>query len=258
MKKILTIALIVMTVQSAWAQKDKLYLINNGFVKGEIIQIDEEYVQITLVDSSNLEVPVKSLTGINIAKKKARQADWIAFSNEINNKVDRQWYFEGALGGIFDDSGNDSETIRLSISSSAMYRWNKWLQFGAGIDYNRYAYIESVPLYVKYVGQFSQVPSKGLYYYAAYGWSQTWKRGDCQCDIRETEGKSVKKVGLGYRFAVNEVSLSLSLGWVQQRIDYSPIYYVYTDYLAQFAPPTDQVIVRQKLNGMEIKMGLIF
>lgn len=259
MKKLWIAALIIMATQSVWAQKDKLYLLNNGFVKGEVFNFSGPYVHIALDDSSNLEIPVKSLTGISLAKKKTRPPEWVAISDEINNKVNKQWYFEGALGGIFDDSdNNDTETLRLSVSASAMYRWNKWLQLGAGLDYNRYAYIETVPLYVKYIGQFSQVPSKGLYYYAAYGWSQTWKRGDCECDIRETEGKSVKKIGLGYRFVVNETSLSLSLGWMQQRIKYSPIYYVYTDYLAQFAPSTDQIIVRQKLNGVEIKMGLIF
>lgn len=249
MIKQLLIIVIILSAGLAKAQTDKIYLENGSLFKGLIIGNESNKLML-LIAYDTVAISHTSIQAMNMSRATKRNP---LIKNELVSIAQHNrnlWSINVGMGGILDDN-YDGPKMRTTFSAAGVYRFGQYLQLGLGTDIMWYESFAAMPVYLTYRGSLSPF-NRGVYYYMGYGKSMGWERDDCNCNSLETS--RFMKAGLGYQFSTGSIPLSISIGWVQQKValNYD------NPWDSWFAPGYYNYKLKQRLNSLEMKIGMTF
>lgn len=249
MIKQLLIIVVMLSSGLAKAQTDKIYLENGSLVKGLVIG-NQSNKLILAIAYDTVALSHTSIHAMNLSRTTKRNP---LIKNKLVSIAQHNrdlWSINVGMGGILDDN-YDGPKMRTTFSAVGMYRFGQYLQLGLGTDIMWYESFAAMPVYLTYRGSLSPF-NRGVYYYMGYGRSFGWKRDDCNCNSLETS--RFMKAGLGYQFSTGSIPLSVSIGWVQQKValNYD------NPWDSWFAPGNYNYKLKQRLNSLEMKIGMTF
>ncbi|MEP2772387.1 MAG: hypothetical protein ABJH05_09570 [Fulvivirga sp.] len=249
MIKQLLIIVIILSAGLAKAQNDKIYLQNGSLVKGLIIGSQSNKLMLVIADDT-VALSYTSIQAMNISRATKRNP---LIKNELVSMAQHNrdlWSINLGIGGMVDDD-YDGFKMRTTFSSEGIYRFGQFLQLGLGTDIMWYESFAAMPVYLTYRGSLSPF-NRGVFYYMGYGRSLGWERDDCNCNNLKTS--RFMKAGLGFQFSTGSIPLSVSVGWVQQKValNYD------NPWERRFAPDNYNYKLKQRLNSLEMKIGMTF
>lgn len=231
------------------AQNDKLFLENGSLLKGSIVRVGVDHLNI-LIDADTISLSKASIKSAKLSKSSRQNVELKDQLLTIFQENKKGPNILIGLGGFVDDD-YDGAQMRTSLSLGGMYQFGQHLQVGLATDIMWYENFATMPVYLTYKGSFSPF-NRGIFYYVGYGQSFGWEREDCNCNDLET-GRFLK-AGLGYQFNTGSVPMHVSIGWMQQKISLK----YDNPWDSWFAPGDYSYTLKQRLNSVEMKLGVTF
>ncbi|UII25086.1 hypothetical protein LVD15_17450 [Fulvivirga maritima] len=243
MKKLTLLSLSLLLCLQLYAQKDKIFLKNNGVVKGRITSIDDNiYLDI---ENSKLVIPKSAIEHVNmsVATKRAfhEYKDSLKFYQQKPGFLPQL-----QVSGIV-DTGEDNHSSAFAVNAIGLYAFRPYVQLGLSAGYESYDDFEAATLSLYYkaaVRNYINSP----FIYASLGESKAWKKPGNTSD--EIEGKTTISAGFGLQWRVESFLLMASVGWKQFAIEQTNKYY-YND--VRFA---NSNTTNKKINMISFNFGI--
>ena len=164
------------------------------------------------------------------------------------------FYHSAGLGLI---SGNGYSDISASIVNG--YKFNKYLNAGLGLNYDRYENMSAIPIYAE--GKGYMMTGKFVPYYFAqlgYGFTVEDNHGNYYSEY-DSQGGIYWKVGVGYQINFYKTALAFGIGYMNQnsKAEYFGNYYYAQPWSSYYAPP-EEITEKRSLRRVDVKINLVF
>ncbi|UII20587.1 hypothetical protein [Fulvivirga ligni] len=213
MRFFLFVALLMATT-ATFAQKDKVYIKNNGVLKGRINQIDQKVH--LMVESEEIVLPKNSIEYISYCNSTKKAFGALLDTLKWDNKNYRKIIPSIQISGALDDNSDNRYSSGYSLSAITVYQFKPWAQVGLDMGYTNFIDFEvaSLSLYYKAaLKSYHNCP----FIYGSIGESKAWKKPGA--NFNSIKGKMVMEVGAGLQWKAENFLILLSAGWKHQSVD---------------------------------------
>ena len=245
--------LLIGSSQSEAQQFAKINLKDRSSLKGNIVQGFDSTALILNMNGTITRLPIDNIKSIRFKSNWNRE---MAEDFSDNGKVivndnypqyEPGFYHSMGIGLL---SGNDYGDFSATMVNG--YRFHPMLQGGIGVNYNRYEYITTVPIYAEYRG-FPKKLKFSPYFFTQLGYGLRVEDSAPQgYENYKSQGGLYWGAGAGYQVNFVETALALSIGYSNQstKTEYGEPRFWWSS--------TTEFSESRKMGRMDIKLSVIF
>ena len=213
MRFFLFVAFLLVTTTS-FAQKDKIYIKNNGILKGRIKQIDRQIH--LMIEGEEIAVPKKSIEYIRYCSSTKKAFGSLLDTMRWDNKNYRKIIPSIQISGALDDNSDNRYSSGYSLSAITVYQFKPWAQVGLDMGYTNFIDFEVASLSLYYKAALKSYHNSP-FIYGSIGESKAWKKPRANFDT--IKGKMVMELGMGLQWKAESFLIMLSAGWKHQSVE---------------------------------------
>ncbi len=245
--------IIFVSGQSRAQQYARINLKDRSSLKGNIVERFDSSAVILNINGTITRLPINNIRSIRFKSNWNRE-----IANGFNDKAqvivnnnypqfEPGFYHSIGIGLL---SGNDYGDFSATMVNG--YRFHPMLHGGVGINYNRYEYITTVPIYAEYRG-FPKKLKFSPYFFTQIGYGLRVEDSAPQgYENYKSQGGLYWGAGAGYQLNFIETALGLSVGYSNQSTK--------TEYgnPAFWWSSTSEFSESRKMGRVDIKLCVIF
>lgn len=202
------------------AQTEKVRLKNGSVIRGEVLRLTSEALDIRLDGQSQLSVPLSAVKEIGINRRKTTlDTNMLSLLDSLNGYAFKPRFYHQLRFGMM--IGQESFFLRewsgLSVDYTFFRQFNRTMSLGVGMAFDSYTSFQTVPFYLEARKELGNMLSHPFVYVNG-GYSLARGREALGQVPGPVSGGSMWGFGFGLAWPMGKNSLQMSLGFKRQQL----------------------------------------
>ncbi len=194
-----------------------IYLKNGSVIRGKLIMsMYDNYMTVKTSETDHMEIWYDKIDRIVFGKDEVRREE-IKPIDTIPPFFIKPGFMHMTEVGMITGNNDNVESAAYSISTVNGYRFSPYFGAGLGIGVDGYDRITMMPVFLSFRGHLRKNNITPFYFVNA-GYSAAWENDNLEgIEYEYVRGGFMVQPGMGYMFALKNMSLFFSLGYKIQQ-----------------------------------------